>query len=43
VDPLVNLRIPLEMTKAIDAWAARNDKASRSEAIRALIERGLRK
>jgi hypothetical protein len=42
-DPLVALRLPPEMTKAIDAWAARNDKASRSEAIRRLVERGLKK
>jgi len=40
-DPLVALRLPPEMIKAIDDWAARNGE-SRSQAMRALLERGLR-
>jgi hypothetical protein len=41
-DPLVALRLPPEMIADVDGWAERYDKASRSEAIRALIERGLK-
>ncbi|MBX9841082.1 MAG: ribbon-helix-helix domain-containing protein [Xanthobacteraceae bacterium] len=42
-DPLVALRLPPELIKAIDAWAAKFGKASRSEAIRTLIETSLEK
>jgi metal-responsive CopG/Arc/MetJ family transcriptional regulator len=31
------------MIEAVDNWAARNKTASRSEALRALIERGLKR
>jgi hypothetical protein len=42
-DPLLNFRAPAELTKLIDAWGAgQSPSLSRSEAIRALIERGLR-
>jgi metal-responsive CopG/Arc/MetJ family transcriptional regulator len=36
------MRLPNELRSAIDHWAA-EEKMSRSEAIRALIERGLKK
>jgi hypothetical protein len=42
-DPLVALRLPSTMIGALDDWAQRNGIASRSEAIRELIGRGLRK
>jgi hypothetical protein len=44
-DPLLNFRAPGELTARIDAWrAARGEPpASRSEAIRQLIELGLAK
>jgi Arc/MetJ-type ribon-helix-helix transcriptional regulator len=41
-DPLVGARFPQDLIDAIDAWAAKND-ASRSEAIRRLVELGLGK
>ncbi len=41
VDPLVALRIPKEAIAEIDAWAKAND-TNRSEAIRRLVERGLK-
>ena len=40
-DPLIGVRLPPELIKAIDAWAAREGAASRSEAIRRLIGRSL--
>lgn len=42
-DPLVALRLPPELIKAVDAWAARNKAQSRSAAIRSMIETALRK
>jgi Arc/MetJ-type ribon-helix-helix transcriptional regulator len=42
-DPLVALRLPPVMISTIDEWKERNGHRSRSEAIRALVERGLRK
>lgn len=42
-DPLVALRLPPELIKAIDAWSARNKAASRSAAIRTMIENTLNK
>ena len=36
----VGVRLPVRLLDAVDAWAA-NNKTSRSEAIRRLIERGL--
>jgi len=41
VDPLVGVRIPKETIAEIDAWARSND-TTRSEAIRRLVERGLK-
>lgn len=40
-DPLVGARFPQDLIDSIDAWAAEND-ASRSEAIRRLVEIGLK-
>jgi Arc/MetJ-type ribon-helix-helix transcriptional regulator len=39
-DPLVSARLPRAMIDQVEAWAARND-ATRSEAIRSLVELGL--
>jgi metal-responsive CopG/Arc/MetJ family transcriptional regulator len=36
------VRLPSEVIKAVDGWAARNGQASRSHAIRAMIERTLK-
>lgn len=41
-DPVMTMRLPDELRSAIDHWAAEK-KMSRSEAIRALIEQGLKK
>jgi len=41
-DKFVGLRLPGELLERIDRWA-RAKSASRSEAVRALIERGLKK
>lgn len=41
-DPLVGARFPQDLIDTIDAWAAKND-ASRSEAIRRLVELGLKR
>ena len=40
-DPVSAIRLPAELTAAIDKWAARNETASRSDAIRRLVELGL--
>jgi hypothetical protein len=41
-DPMMALRMPPEFRAKIDSWAkAQDDKPSRSEAIRRLVERGL--
>jgi hypothetical protein len=43
-DPMIGLRASDQLRTAIDAWAARQpDKPSRSEAIRRLVELGLKK
>lgn len=42
-DPLVALRLPPAMIKAVDEWARQNNVGSRSEAMRDLINRGLKK
>jgi len=42
-DPLVALRLPPAMIKAVDDWAVKNGVGSRSEAMRDLIDRGLKK
>jgi metal-responsive CopG/Arc/MetJ family transcriptional regulator len=41
VTPRIALRFPTELTARIDAFAER-DKLTRSEAVRRLIERGLK-
>jgi hypothetical protein len=41
-DPVTTMRPPDALRVSVDQWAAEN-KMSRSEAIRALIERGLSK
>jgi hypothetical protein len=42
-DPSVVVRFPPALTKAVDAWANRiGDGATRSEAIRRLVELGLK-
>src|SRR5438045_4120299 len=40
-DPLIGVRLPRELIRGIDAWATREGAASRSEAIRRLIDRSL--
>jgi len=40
-DPLISARIPDELTAQIDAWAKENE-TSRSDAIRRLVELGLK-
>jgi len=39
-DPLVGVRMPPELTKAIDAWAKKNGH-TRASAIRHFVETGL--
>ena len=41
-DPVTSIRLPSGLLKAVDSWAKEND-ASRSKAIRQLVERGLGK
>jgi hypothetical protein len=44
MDPVYALRIPPELVARVDFWAeAQDPPASRSEAIRALIEQALRR
>ncbi|WP_441254542.1 ribbon-helix-helix domain-containing protein [Bradyrhizobium sp. 613_E4_N2_2] len=40
-DPVSAIRLPTELTSQIDAWAAEHE-VSRSEAIRRLVEIGLK-
>jgi Arc/MetJ-type ribon-helix-helix transcriptional regulator len=40
-DPLVGVRLPLALINTIDAWAKRQGAASRSDAIRRLLEQSL--
>jgi Arc/MetJ-type ribon-helix-helix transcriptional regulator len=40
-DPLVGVRLPTERIKQIDVWAKREGAASRSEAIRRLVDQSL--
>ena len=43
-DPVTAIRLSDELRASVDAWAERQkDKPSRSEAIRMLIERGLKR
>jgi hypothetical protein len=42
-DPVTALRLPTDLTKSIEAWAAdQDDEPNRSEAIRRLVEIGLK-
>jgi Arc/MetJ-type ribon-helix-helix transcriptional regulator len=41
-DPVSAVRLPAELTEEIDRWATKNDAKSRSEAIRRLVELGLK-
>lgn len=40
-NPFVGIRLPPELIDEIEKWSARHDAASRSEAIRRLVELGL--
>ena len=40
-DPFVGIRLPATLIESIQAWSEKNDAASRSEAIRRLVELGL--
>jgi hypothetical protein len=40
-DPVSAVRLPVELTAAIDKWAQQNE-ANRSQAIRRLVELGLK-
>jgi len=40
-DPVSAIRLPIDLTAAIDKWGEKNDAPSRSEAIRRLVELGL--
>jgi len=40
-DPVSAVRLPVELTAAVDSWGV-DHKASRSEAIRRLVEIGLK-
>jgi hypothetical protein len=37
-DPMIGLRLPVETIAALDAWAKKEGLASRSEAVRLLID-----
>jgi Arc/MetJ-type ribon-helix-helix transcriptional regulator len=41
-DPVSAVRLPDDLTEEIDSWARKHDTASRSEAIRRLVELGLK-
>jgi Arc/MetJ-type ribon-helix-helix transcriptional regulator len=41
-DPFVGIRLPEGLLDEIDVWSSKNEAASRSEAIRRLIEIGLK-
>ena len=41
-DPFVGIRLPQNMIDQIELWSKSNDAASRSEAIRRLVELGLK-
>jgi Arc/MetJ-type ribon-helix-helix transcriptional regulator len=42
-DPFVGIRLPASLIEEIGEWSAKHDAASRSEAIRRLVELGLLK
>jgi hypothetical protein len=41
-DPMIGARFPIDLTKAIDEWAAQNGEIGRSEAMRRLVVVGLK-
>jgi hypothetical protein len=41
-DPVSAVRLPADLTEEIDSWATKNNAETRSEAIRRLVELGLR-
>jgi hypothetical protein len=41
-DPAITSRIPQDIVAAVDKWAEKNDVSSRAEAIRRLVEIGLK-
>ncbi|MBI2719564.1 MAG: ribbon-helix-helix protein, CopG family [Rhizobiales bacterium] len=41
-DPAVSTRLPESMMEAVDRWASSNNAATRAEAIRRLVELGLK-
>jgi Arc/MetJ-type ribon-helix-helix transcriptional regulator len=41
-DPVSAVRLPADLTREIDGWARKHDAESRSEAIRRLVELGLK-
>jgi hypothetical protein len=41
-DPAITSRIPKEIVTAVDKWAEKNDVPTRAEAIRRLVELGLK-
>jgi metal-responsive CopG/Arc/MetJ family transcriptional regulator len=41
-DPFVGIRLPKDLIDGIDAWAVKHESDSRSEAIRRLVEIGLK-
>jgi hypothetical protein len=41
-DPAITSRIPQEIVAAVDKWAAKNNAPTRAEAIRRLVELGLK-
>jgi Arc/MetJ-type ribon-helix-helix transcriptional regulator len=41
-DPFVGIRLPAPLIEDIQAWSAKHDAGSRSEAIRRLVELGLK-
>jgi hypothetical protein len=41
-DPFVGIRLPAPLIEDIQAWSAKHDAGSRSDAIRRLVELGLK-
>jgi hypothetical protein len=41
-DPMIGARFPAALTEAIDKWGASNGEIGRSEAMRQLVELGLK-
>jgi hypothetical protein len=42
ITPFIGIRLPAELTAKIDAWASKKKIPNRSEAIRRLVELGLK-